>query len=127
MAQFYKNDPNDLQQPIVISAKRNRHLPTLFQVKLHPLVSENQQGRTFVYVQDTTKDHMKKFAKWANERNIPSGTDTQVEEQGKTKILSLFGSFGGNTYHTGKFKLVVGDTIFAHNAQGSQEAKDDDI
>jgi hypothetical protein len=80
------NDPNNLEESVAISANRNRRLPVLFQVKLHPLVPENQRGRIFVYKQDTTKKHMTKFAKWAKKQKIPSGTDAQVNERGKTNI-----------------------------------------
>jgi hypothetical protein len=65
-------------------------------------------------MQNTTKEHMKKFAQWAKGQKIPSKTDTQVEEQGKTNIWPFSVV---NTYYAGKFKLVVRDTIFSHKKQ----------
>jgi hypothetical protein len=45
-----------------------------------------------------------------------------------SEVKPIFNPFSEvNTYYTGELKLVAGDTIFARNLQGSQEAKDDDI
>jgi hypothetical protein len=82
----YLNNCDNLEHPVELPSARDEHLPTFFQVESHPLVPDRQKGRIFVYEQDTTKKHMKDFSKWAKARDIPSGTDAQVDRQGKGNV-----------------------------------------
>lgn len=131
------NVPRMLQSPpdprlivkdgqLLYDANRDHRHPYLYVVTNHLLDNRSEpfQGRTIVFIQDTTPEAIEAIRTFELELRMPLGPDAAIARTGMS-LYFFYVTTNSHTSNAGLFELLINDIIFARDLNGTMAPEDD--